>query len=63
MWTVENRKRYERSHLRYPSDLTEYSKLFPSDRGDRLRPHISAAPPAAAEGLAGRHVSQSSKVN
>jgi len=21
MWTVENRKRYERSHLRYPSDL------------------------------------------
>jgi hypothetical protein len=23
MWTVENRKRYERNHLRYPSDLTE----------------------------------------
>ena len=23
MWTVENRKRYERSHLRYPSDLTD----------------------------------------
>jgi transposase len=23
MWTVENRKRYERSHLRYPIDLTD----------------------------------------
>jgi transposase len=23
MWTVKNRKRYERSHLRYPSDLTD----------------------------------------
>jgi transposase len=23
MWTVENRKRYERNHLRYPSDLTD----------------------------------------
>jgi len=23
MWTDENRKRYERSHLRYPSDLTD----------------------------------------
>jgi transposase len=23
MWTVESRKRYERSHLRYPSDLTD----------------------------------------
>jgi transposase len=23
MWTVENRKRYERSHLSYPSDLTD----------------------------------------
>ena len=23
MWTVENRARYDRSHLRYPSDLTE----------------------------------------
>jgi hypothetical protein len=23
MWTVENRKPYERSHLSYPSDLTD----------------------------------------
>jgi putative transposase len=23
MWTTENRKRYDRSHLRYPSDLTD----------------------------------------
>lgn len=23
MWTVENRERYNRDHLRYPSDLTE----------------------------------------
>lgn len=23
MWTTENRHRYERSHLRYPSDLTD----------------------------------------
>jgi transposase len=23
MWTVENRKRYDRSKLRYPSDLTD----------------------------------------
>ncbi len=23
MWTIENRARYDRSRLRYPSDLTE----------------------------------------
>ena len=23
MWTAENRKRYDRSQLRYPSDLTD----------------------------------------
>jgi transposase len=23
MWTAENRRRYDRSHLRYPSDLTD----------------------------------------
>ena len=23
MWTTENRKRYDRSRLRYPSDLTD----------------------------------------
>jgi hypothetical protein len=23
MWTIKNRKRYDRSHLRYPSDLSD----------------------------------------
>ena len=23
MWTIENRARYKRDHLRYPSDLTD----------------------------------------
>ena len=23
MWTAKNRKRYDRTHLRYPSDLTD----------------------------------------
>ena len=30
MWTNENRARYDRSHLRYPSDLTDDEwKLVP----------------------------------
>jgi hypothetical protein len=31
MWTAENRKRYERSHLRYLSDLTdgEWQRIAP----------------------------------
>jgi transposase len=43
MWTVENRKRYERSHLRYPSDLTdeEWQHIAPlipaARRGGRKR--------------------------
>ena len=35
MWTAENRKRYDRSQLRYPSDLTDYEWQ-----------HIEAADPA-----------------
>ena len=55
MWTNENRARYDRSHLRYPSDLTDDEwKLVeplipPGKRGgdkrtdharDRERPHV-----------------------
>jgi transposase len=31
MWTAENRARYDRSHLRYESDLTdeEWSEIEP----------------------------------
>ena len=43
MWTAENRKRYDRSQLRYPSDLTDDEwKLIepliaPAKRGGRRR--------------------------
>ena len=43
MWTAENRKRYDRSQLRYPSDLTdnEWSLIepliAPAKRGGRKR--------------------------
>ena len=43
MWTVENRARYDRGHLRYPSDLTdeEWSLIAPfippAKRGGRKR--------------------------
>ena len=43
MWTAENRKRYDRSQLRYPSDLTddEWSLIepliAPARRGGRRR--------------------------
>ena len=43
MWTVENRRRYERSGLRYPSDLTEAEWALaeplipPAKRGGRQR--------------------------
>jgi transposase len=43
MWTAENRKRYDRSQLRYPSDLTddEWSLIEPlippAKRGGRRR--------------------------
>ena len=28
MWTVENRAKYDRSKLRYPSDLTDTAELI-----------------------------------
>jgi transposase len=43
MWTPENRKLYDRSHLRYPSDLTDEewelvkSQIAPAQRGGRKR--------------------------
>ena len=40
MWTVENRAKYDRSKLRYPSDLTD-------DEWDRIKPLI---PPAKRGG-------------
>ena len=32
MWTAENRGRYDRSNLRYPSDLTDEENGFTSRR-------------------------------
>ena len=43
MWTVENRARYDRSKLRYPSDLTDAewglvaSLIPPAKRGGNKR--------------------------
>ena len=43
MWTPENRKRYDRSQLRYPSDLTDEELALvkpvipPAKRGGRKR--------------------------
>jgi transposase len=43
MWTAENRKRYDRSQLRYPSDLTDDEwqliepLISPAKRGGRKR--------------------------
>ena len=43
MWTAENRKRYDRSQLRYPSDLTDDEwnliepLIAPAKRGGRRR--------------------------
>ena len=43
MWTTENRKRYDRSQLRYPSDLTDDEWFLieplipPGKRGGRRR--------------------------
>lgn len=43
MWTVENRARYDRSKLRYPSDLTEEewalvrTAIPPAKRGGNKR--------------------------
>ena len=38
MWTTENCARYDRSHLRYPSDLTE-------EEWGLIEPHIPPAKP------------------
>ncbi len=46
MWTTENRKRYDRSHLRYPSDLTDEEwtlvepLIAPAKRGGNRR-HVN----------------------
>ena len=46
MWTPKNRKRYDRSHLRYPSDLTDdewahIERLIPpANRGGNRR-HVN----------------------
>ena len=43
MWTANNRKRYDRSQLRYPSDLTDDEwqliepLILPAKRGGRRR--------------------------
>jgi hypothetical protein len=43
MWTIENRARYKRDHLRYPSDVTDeewaHVELLipPAKRGGRKR--------------------------
>ena len=36
MWTTENRARYDRNHLRYPSDLTD-EEWRRTSRGFRRR--------------------------
>jgi transposase len=45
MWTAENRRRYDRSRLRYPSDLTDEEWV-----------HVAAMIPRAKRGGNRRHV-------
>ena len=52
MWTAENRRRYDRSQLRYPSDLTD-------DEWGHVAPLI---PPAKAGGNK-RHVDEREVMN
>lgn len=52
MWTAENRRRYDRSKLRYPSDVTDAEWLV-------LKPHI----PRAKRGGNRRHVDAREIVN
>jgi transposase len=52
MWTAENRRRYDRSKLRYPSDVTDAEWLV-------LKPHI----PRAKRGGNRRHVDEREIVN
>ena len=48
MWTVENRPRYDRSKLRYPSDLTddEWALARPEIPRARTRHTLHEMPPA-----------------
>ena len=46
MWTPKNRKRYDRSHLRYPSDLTDdewahIERLIPPAKRGGNRRHVN----------------------
>ena len=46
MWTVKNRKRYDRSRLRYPSDLTDeewalVAPLIPPAKRGGNRRHVN----------------------
>ena len=52
MWTAKNRKRYDRSNLRYPSDLTDEEWAL-------VEPHI----PSAKRGGNRRHVNVREIVN
>ena len=53
MWTVENRPRYDRSKLRYPSDLTD-------DEWALARPEI---PRAKRGGMPGDNYDERFRVN
>lgn len=52
MWTIDNRSRYDRSKLRYPSDLTEEEWLY-------VKPLIPKAKPGGNR----RHVDEREIVN
>ena len=52
MWTNENRARYDRSKLRYPSDLT-----------DAEWAHVAPVIPPARRGGNSRHVDEREVVN
>ena len=52
MWTVANRRRYDRGNLRYPSDVTD-------DEWSLLKPHI----PRAKRGGNRRHVDEREIIN
>jgi hypothetical protein len=52
MWTAENRARYDRSHLRYPSDLSD-------EKWALIEPRIPAAKlRALPRGLLGPQVAR-----
>ncbi len=51
MWTAKNRRRYDRSKLRYPSDLT-----------DEEWAHVESLIPPAKRGGNKRHVNYSKSI-